>query len=204
MLCGCFVVDMFKPEEPFDVNSGSLPPDKPRIRPGVGLVVQGGATGVKPYVMEVQVDSAGNITLPYLLKDPVLCDGLTLEDCQAKLLKLYQQYVRQPQVTVVFGTVDFKNGVSPYGTVNVMGEVNNPGPVNMPPTMDLKVTKAIQAAGGVKQFADKSRVRVTRYDEDGNRSVTMVDLDEIGKKGRIDKDIQLKPGDVVYVHETIW
>lgn len=200
---GCFIADFFKTEEPFDVAGGYIPPDKPRIRPGVGIVVQVGATGVKPVVMEAQVDTNGMATLPYLLKEPVLCDGLTIEACQEKLLKLYQQYMRQPQVTVRFASIDPKSGVSPYGTVTVMGEVHNPGPVNMPPTMDLTVTKAIQAAGGTKPFADKTRVRVTRHTEDG-RSVTMVDLDEIGKKGRIDKDIRLKPGDVVYVHETMW
>ena len=191
-------------EEPFDPNGKYVQPDTPRIRPGVAIVVQVGATGVQPVNMEAQVDSSGMATLPYLLKEPVLCDGLTLEACQQKLVKLYQQYMRQPQVTVRFASFDAKTGVSPYGTVNVQGEVANPGPVNLPPTMDLTVTKALQAAGGTRSFADKTRVQVTRFDENGVRQVIKVDLDEIGKKGRIDKDIRLKPGDVIYVHETIW
>ena len=177
---------------------------KPCARPGVVLNIQVGATGVKPVEMEVQVDQQGKITLPYLLPEPVQCDGLTIAELQAKLVKAYEQYIRQPQVTARFGAFDTVNGVSPYGVVNVMGEVVRPGPVNMPATMDLTVTKALMAAGGTKPFADKRKVRVSRCAEDGTKTTTFVDLVEIGEKGRIDKDIVLKPGDVVYVHETIW
>ena len=207
--CGCeMIMSKISPREPEVVDLTGLrywdPEGKPRLRPGVGVIVQVGSTGLKPVEMEAQVDSRGELTLPYLLTEPVLCDGLTLEAFQQKLVKIYQQYIRQPLVTVRFSVFDLKTGVSPYGTVNVLGQVNSPGPVNMPPTMDLTVTKALMAAGNTKQFADKSKVQVSRCDKDGNRTVTMVDLDEIGKKGRIDKDMQLRPGDVVFVYERLY
>ena len=50
----------------------------PRLRPGVAVVVQVGATGQQPTVMQVQVDQKGEATLQYLLQEPVLCNGLTL------------------------------------------------------------------------------------------------------------------------------
>jgi len=168
------------------------------------LNVRVSATGINPVEMTAQVDQGGYMTLPYLLTEPVLCDSLTLDACQQKLLKAYLQYLRQPQVTVWFAPIDAKMGVSPYGTVKVLGEVAMPGPINMPPTMDLTVTKVLKEAGGTKPFADKRRVRITRRLEDGTSKTIMVDLVEIGEKGRLDKDIVLKPGDVVYVHETIW
>jgi polysaccharide export outer membrane protein len=83
-----------------------------------------------------------------------------------------------------------------------MGEVGNPGPVNMPPTMDLTVTKVLQLAGGVKPFGNKRAIVVTRCDEDGRQTRMRVDLDEIGKDGRSDKDMLLKAGDVIFVPET--
>ena len=61
------------------------------------------------------------------------------------------------------------------------------------------VTKVLQAAGGCKPFADKTRIRVTRCDKDGKQTVTYVDLIEMGEKGRPDKDMILKAGDVVWV-----
>ena len=127
----------------------------PRVRTGVIVIVQIGAGSTQPVVMKAQVDQKGEITLPYLLKEPVLCEGLTLDALKQKLIKCYQVYIRDPQVTVNFGEFDVKTGVSPWGTVTVLGEVVMPGPVNMPPTQDLTVTKVLQLAGGVKPFASR-------------------------------------------------
>lgn len=176
--------------------------DGPRIRPGINLIIQVGAVTAPPTVMNVLVDQNGDITLPLLLQEPVACDGLTLEALKQKLVKAYSKFYRQPMITVTFGPFDARGGVSPWGTVTVLGEVNRPGPVNMPSTMDLTVTKVLQEAGGCKPFADKSAILVTRCDKDGNQTKTEVDIKEIGKDGRIDKDMLLRAGDVVWVPET--
>ena len=178
--------------------------DGPRIRPGVNLIIQVGAAAVQPTVMNVEVDQNGDITLPSHLTDPVACDGLTLEALKQKLAskKYYGLYLRQPMITVTFGPFEARGGVSPWGTVTVLGEVNRPGPVNMPSTMDLTVTKVLQEAGGCKPFADKSAILVTHREKDGSLTKTEVDIKEIGKDGRIDKDMPLRAGDVVWVPET--
>ena len=137
----------------------------------------------------------------YLVQSPVACDGLTLDALKQKLVKLYSEYYKQPQITVTFAPYEGK-GVSPWGTVTVLGEVAMPGPVNMPSTMDLTVTKVLQAAGGLRPFANKSKIRVSRCDKDGKKSTYIIDLIEIGEKGRIEKDIVLRAGDVVWVPET--
>jgi len=174
---------------------------EPRVRPGIALVVVVGSSATQPVNMQVLVDQNGDITLPHLLQSPVACDGLTLDALKQKLVKLYSDYYKQPQVTVTFAPYDGK-GVSPWGTVTVLGEVSSPGPVNMPSTMDLTVTKVLQAAGGLRPFANKSKIRVSRCDKDGKKSTYIIDLVEIGEKGRIDKDIVLRAGDVVWVPET--
>ena len=174
----------------------------PRVKPGVIITVQVGALTQKPSVMQVQVDQRGEITLQYLLEEPVYCDGLTLEALKQKLVKAYQRYIKQPVVTVAFVPVDGNNGVSPYGTVTVLGEVAMPGPVNMPATMDLTVTKVLKLAGGLRPFADKGKIRVTSCDKDGNKKCTSINLQEIGKNGDISKDISLRAGDVVWVPES--
>lgn len=189
-------------------NDGTVDPqfvakwwDGPKIAPGIALIVQVGVVGAPPTVMNVLVDQNGDITLPLLLQEPVACDGMTLETLKQKLLKEYAKYYRQPMVTVTFAPYD-GTGVSPWGTVTVLGEVGRPGPVNMPSTMDLTVTKVLQAAGGCKPFADKTAIRVTRCDKDGTQVKTKVNIEEIGKDGRIDKDMSLRAGDVVWVPQT--
>lgn len=175
---------------------------EPRVRPGIALVVVVGSGATPPVNMQVLVDQNGDITLPHLLQSPVACDGLTLDALKQKLVKLYSEFYKQPQVTVTFAPYDGSKGVSPWGTVTVLGEVAMPGPVNMPSTMDLTVTKVLQAAGGLRPFANKSKIRVSRCDKDGKKSTYIIDLIEIGEKGRIEKDIVLRAGDVVWVPET--
>ena len=174
---------------------------EPRVRPGVALIVVVGSGVAQPVNMQVQVDQNGDITLPHLLQSPVACDGLTLDALKQKLIKLYSEYYKQPQITVTFAPYDGK-GVSPWGTVTVLGQVASPGPVNMPSTMDLTVTKVLQAAGGLRPFANKSKIQVSRRDKDGKKTTYTIDLVEIGEKGRIEKDIVLRAGDVVWVPET--
>ncbi len=208
---GCTLVqDLFAPQQDYiDAADDRLVQwiDAPRVRVGVELIIQVSVPeeGTKPNVMTVQVDQAGEITLSYLLTKPVYCDGLTKEALKEKLTALYKTYINEPQVTVEYAPVSSQPGVtSPYGFVTVLGEVNAPGPVNIPQTQDLTVTKAIKMAGGLRPYADKERIRVSHCERDGRITRTMVDLNEIGERGLIDKDIKLKPGDVVFAHEVRW
>jgi len=174
---------------------------KPRVRIGVGIVVTVAAVAREPVTMQVQVDQNGEIVLPYLLEKPVYCHELTLDALKKKLVKEYQVYIKQPQVTVTFAPYDGR-GVSPWGTVTVLGEVGSPGPVNMTQTMELTVTKALKEAGGLRPYANKRKIVVTSYDKNGDKTRKIVDVLEIGEKGDASKDIRLKAGDVVWVPES--
>lgn len=178
--------------------------DGPRVRPGVALVIQIGNSAEAPIVVNALVDQKGELTIPLLLQHPVACDGLTLEALKQKLIKEYSVYYRQPQVSVTFAPLDNSRlgAVSPWGTVTVLGEVVSPGPVNIPSTMELPVTKALQMAGGVKPYANRSSIQVTRCDKDGRQQRYKIDIKEIGEGGRVDKDMLLRAGDVVWVPET--
>jgi len=198
---GCEIVQELVRTEPQGPDAEPKFQEAGRIRPGVALIIQVGTPTSPPTVVNVLVDQNGNITMPLLLKEPVACDGLTLETLRLKLVKAYSAYYREPQVTVTFAPYDGR-GVSPWGTITVLGEVASPGPVNIPSTMELTVTKALQMAGGVKPYADKTRIQVSRCDKDGRITRTYVDLKEIGKDGRADKDMTLRAGDVLWIPET--
>ena len=197
------VSGLFRQEDDAEASMAAQYFDGPRVKPGVALVIIVSTAAQQPVRMEVQVDQCGQVTLPHLLQTPVDCSGMTLEELRAKLVKEYSVYYKQPMVTVTFAPFDGRSGsVSPWGTVNVLGEVANPGPVNMSSTMDMTVTKALQAAGGLKPFADKTHIQVTRCDRDGKQTKYIIDLKEIGQDGRIDKDMSLRAGDVIYARET--
>lgn len=198
---GCFVLDYLEG----DGSKASVDPevmatyfDGPKVRPGVALAISvtaQGSTGSdsKQYF----VDADGCITMQ--LVGQIKCDGLTLVGLQQKIAAAYKQYYLEPHVTATFIYQAGQNMVSPWGTVTVLGEVARPGPVDVPSTMDLRLTRALQLAGGVNAIADKHRVQVTRCDKDGKQTKMKIDLVEIGEKGRPDMDILLKAGDVVWV-----
>lgn len=172
--------------------------DGPKVRPGVALQISVTAAGLagqdaKPYF----VDADGYIAME--LVGQIKCDGLTLVGLQQKIATAYKEYFLDPHVTATFIYQAGGGMVSPWGTVTVLGEVMRPGPVDVPSTMDLRVTRALQLAGGTTPLADKAGIRVTHCDKDGKRTKTTVDLVEIGKEGRPDKDVLLQAGDVVWV-----
>ena len=172
--------------------------DGPKVRPGVALLISVTAAGLSGReAKQYFVDADGYITME--LVGQIKCDGLTLVGLQQKIAVAYKEYFLVPHVTATFIYQPGGGMVSPWGTVTVLGEVQRPGPVDVPATMDLRVTRALQLAGGATPLADKAGIRVTHCDKDGKRTKTIVDLVEIGKEGRPDKDVLLQAGDVVWV-----
>jgi polysaccharide export outer membrane protein len=193
---------LFSSEEPRknDVDAEVLATyfDGPKVRPGVALGISVTATGTDGSIAKQYfVDAEGYITMD--LVGQIKCDGLTLVELQQRVVKAYKEYYLEPHVTATFIYQAGSNMVSPWGTVTVLGEVGRPGPVDVPSTMDLRLTRALQLAGGVTAIADKRRVKVTRCDKEGKQTKTLIDLVEIGEEGRPDKDMLLKAGDVVWV-----
>ena len=172
--------------------------DGPKVRPGVALDISVTAVGASQSShKQYFVDADGYISME--LVGQIKCDGMSLVGLQKKIESAYKKYYLNPSVTVTFIYQAGQNMVSPWGTVTILGEVARQGPVDVPSTMDLRLTRALQLAGGVTAIADRRRVQVTRCDKDGKQTKTKVDLVEIGEEGRPDKDMLLKPGDVVWV-----
>ena len=94
--------------------------------------------------------------------------------------------------------------LSPWGTVRVMGKVGREGPVNIPSTCDLTVTRALQLAGGITTLGNQNKVRITRTLKGGKKCSTEVDVEEIGKRGKVENDHILQAGDVIWVPEIVW
>lgn len=200
-VCGCWLLSGPQGGSGFDEQAQYVEEGEPTIRPGVTLrisVTASGAAAVQE--MTKEVDANGDILMPLI--NAVKCEGLTIVALQEKIKEAYKSYFIDPQVTVGFVFMENAGMKSPWGSVLVMGEVARPGPVNMPSTRDLNVTRVLMVAGGVTALADKRNVRVTRREKDGTLKRFSVNIDLIGKEGRADLDILLKPGDVVWVPES--
>ena len=202
MLAGVFSGCMFLPEDAPDMGGMTVyvPPGEPTIVPGLTLrvAVTASGSGVKEELKEVNAN--GEILMDLI--GAIKCEGLTIVELQERIKGAYKDYYIDPQVTVGFAYVENAGMKSPWGSVLLMGEITRPGPVNMPSTRDLNVTRAVMLAGGSTVVANKRKVRVTRREKDGSLKRFIVDIEKIGKEGRTDLDIDLKPGDVIWVPES--
>jgi polysaccharide export outer membrane protein len=85
-------------------------------------------------------------------------------------------------------------------TFYVMGEVKKPGAYQLD-----QATTAIQAiamAGGFTDKAAPNRTKIIRTHSDGRQETIVVDLNEVVKRGRKEKDLSLIANDVLVVPET--
>jgi len=82
----------------------------------------------------------------------------------------------------------------------VLGAVNKPGNVDVPNDSRVTVSMAVSSAGSYTKFASTGRVQVLRHLPSGETKKITVDLDAV-LEGKLDEDVPLLPGDVVWVPE---
>jgi polysaccharide export outer membrane protein len=82
----------------------------------------------------------------------------------------------------------------------VLGAVNKPGNVEVPNGARMTVSMAVSHAGSYTKFAATGRVQVLRHMPSGETRKITVDLDAV-LNGRLELDLDLQPGDVVWVPE---
>jgi polysaccharide export outer membrane protein len=132
----------------------------------------------------LQIRPDGKITLP-LIGDAVAA-GLTPAALDESLTKSLKDYITNPVVTVIVVEA------TPL-TVYVMGEVNTPGPVALRPGMTA--LEALALAGGFKDFAKQSDIRIIRRGASGE-PIHFNYKDAIKGDAR---PVALKPGDTIVV-----
>lgn len=145
--------------------------------------------------------SDGNTIILPLLGELDVTD-LSLDDLRAQLTERYKHYYVDPQVILDFARNSDAEGVSPWGYVTVMGRVKNPGRIALPATRDLTVSGAIQKANGFATSAKDDAILVSRALPDGITQKRTVNLRSVGEAGRLEEDIVLQAGDVIFVPES--
>jgi polysaccharide biosynthesis/export protein len=82
----------------------------------------------------------------------------------------------------------------------VLGQVNKPGGIDLPPHTKVTVSMAVASAGSYTKFASTGSLQLLRHSPAGAVRSFEVDLDAI-LGGRLDLDLELQPGDVLWVPE---
>lgn len=140
----------------------------------------------------IVVPPTARISYP-LIKGGVFVGGRTTEEVEAEIRQKLDEYIIDPQVTVILQKV----GSARFG---VLGKVGSPGFKVMNRRYNLY--EAIVEAGGIAKDGDPKRILLVRLNRDGGFDQTVIDLSELlkGKKPLP----YLAPGDQIIVPEKRW
>jgi polysaccharide export outer membrane protein len=137
---------------------------------------------------EVVVRPDGLITLPVL--NEVQAAGLTTEELRTRVTERAMKFVTQaPIVSIVVRQINSRS-------VYITGKVHKPGPYTIYGPM--RVLQLIALAGGLAEFADSSKIMIVRTENDKQTSF-LFNYKDVVKKGLLDQNIALQPGDTVVV-----
>jgi len=140
----------------------------------------------EPEELEIVVDRDGDIDVLFLEDIPVL--GLTEDEADDFLTGVLSEYYVDPIVMI-----------SIQEMVYVMGEVSNPGAYDF--TNGVTLASVLATAGGATKNARLRQVLVVR-DYYTTPDIIVSNMSGYLKKGRMDENVILRSGDVVYVPAT--
>ena len=142
--------------------------------------------------MSVPVRPDGKITFPLVEDLPALGkDPTTLaRDVEKALAK----YIRDPIVTIIV-----TNFIGPYDqTIRVIGEAAKPQTLAYRQNMTL--LDVMIAVGGLTDFADGNAASIFRTAEGGK--LYSVRLRDLVRRGQIDANVDVKPGDILIIPQS--
>src|ERR1017187_8062343 len=92
------------------------------------------------------------------------------------------------------------------GRVYIWGQVHNQGALEIQMNENLTAGQAILKAGGLADFASKTKVQVVRgaTEAKGQKQIFDLDMEQILEKGKTEKDIVLQPGDLIIVPSRLF
>jgi polysaccharide export outer membrane protein len=139
-----------------------------------------------------RVDPSGTIEFP-LIGEVRLMGRHPQEVAEDMQARLADGFLVDPQVTVFVRE-------SRSQRIHVLGQVNKPGTFTY--EAGMSVIQAIASAGGFTNLAAPNAVTITRVDENGNKISFEAPLAAI-RAGKA-RNVELQPGDIVYVPEAVF
>jgi polysaccharide biosynthesis/export protein len=131
----------------------------------------------------VVVRPDGKITIP--LAGDIQAAGLTPTQLTVKITEAYSKFLNRPEVNVSVQQVQSRRYF-------ITGKVSRPGAV--PLVTPTTVLDAITMAGGLQDFAKKTKIVIMR----GNDRLKF-NYNEVIKGKKVDQNVLLQPGDYIVV-----
>jgi len=143
----------------------------------------------------VPVRPDGKISTP--LVEDMVAVGKTPSQLARDIETRLAEYVRTPQVSVIVTAP-----ANAFNQVKVIGQVKSPK--SLAYRTGMTALDAVLETGGLSEFAAANRAILVRKDEKGKETRRTLRLNDIVKKGRLEGNIELRPGDVLIVPESIF
>ena len=141
----------------------------------------------------VPVRPDGKVSTP--LVEDLVAVGKTPSELARDIEVRLAEYIRSPQVNIIV-----TNPMSRFSEVKVIGQVGSPGAV--PYRDGMTLLDVILEVGGLSEFAAGNRAKLVRKDENGKTREIKVKLESLVKKGKLEENLEVKPGDMIVVPES--
>jgi polysaccharide biosynthesis/export protein len=142
----------------------------------------------------VPVRPDGKISTP--LVEDMVAIGKSPSQLARDMEKVLAEYVRDPKVNVIV-----EEAASTFSQVKVVGEVRKPQA--LPFRQGMKVLDVLLASDGLTDFAAPNRARIVRQ-VNGKETEIRVRLRDLINGGDLKQNLELKPGDVIIVPQSLF
>jgi polysaccharide biosynthesis/export protein len=157
---------------------------------GVGDLIAINVLGVDDFKLEIRVNPAGTIQMPFI--GEVKLQGLTSTQAQAKLADLLDpDYVKSPQVSVIIKEARSR-------TFSVAGAVKKPDQYQI--VQPITLTGAIAGAGGLdfEKAGDIAKIQRNPAQPGASDSID-VNIKKLIFESDMSLDIPIMPGDIINI-----
>jgi polysaccharide export outer membrane protein len=138
----------------------------------------------------------GKISVPII--GDVQAGGQTPSELAEAIRKRLSEYIREPNVAVILTELRSHEFLT---RVRVTGAVRTPR--SIPHRQGMTILDAVLEAGGVTEFASPNRARLYRKTKQKTETF-QIELGDILRKGRLETNLLLAPGDVITVPERLF
>lgn len=144
--------------------------------------------------MNVTVRPDGKVSAP--LVDELSAQGKTSQELSREVEKVLGKFVRDPIVTVMV-----TGFVGPYSEqIRVVGEAAKPQA--LPYKNKMTILDVMIAVGGLTDFASGNKATILRTAE-GSKQYT-VRLQDLLKRGDVSANVEMRPGDILIIPQSLF
>ena len=145
--------------------------------------------------VELPVRPDGKISTP--LVEDMVAEGKTPSQLANDLEGVLSEYVRTPVVSVI--VQEFQGQFS--SQIRVVGQAEKPQALSY--REGITLLDVMIEVGGLTDFAAGNKSKIVRK-EGGTQTEMLVRLSDLMKKGMIDRNMAMRPGDVLIIPESIF